>query len=120
MRVKIFRVIVMEDDPLISWQLEKQLAFLAFDNVHFLESRSQSFRYLEMHNVDLIITNLRLMDGWLTSQELQAMKTHSNHMLITTGFRNDLLQNHPNPKTSFSYLYKPYTFYQLKKFILRL
>lgn len=113
------RAVVMEDDPLISFHLRIQLATLKVRNVHFFETRSQSLQYLNRQKVDLIITNLRLLDGWLTSCDLKEIASLCNHMLILTGIRDELSQN-LSTKTSFSYLYKPYNLYQLKKSILAL
>ena len=122
MNIKNMRVAVLEDDPLISFHLQIQLSLLKVEKVFFFESRSQGLHYLNREKVDLIITNLRLIDGWLSFHELTEIASFCTPILILTGFRDDLMQCHPilSTKTSLTYLFKPYNFYQLKKSLFSL
>ena len=108
------RIILLEDDPIISWNIITQLESFGIEVNNILESKN-GLLDLEVNRNDLIVTNLRLFDGWLDEKFFHYLKTKGTTVLILTGlssnavFYKSILGN----KTHF--LYKPYTTRQLKR-----
>ncbi len=106
-------VVVVEDDPIISWNLRKQLEPLIPGGVKYFDTQEQARIYLRSNRPDLIITNLRLLDGWIEKSYYSALKSASQQILILTGLRDERL--HPDLASAgeHSFLYKPFTSLQL-------
>lgn len=107
-----YKVAVIEDDPINCWQLRRQLEFNGCQVVGHFDS------YLEAEDLlcdlfpDIIISNLKLTDGWVDDCFLNMLEGHSMHVIILTGLR-DLSLHSLFDRPFFHYLFKPYTGLQL-------
>jgi response regulator RpfG family c-di-GMP phosphodiesterase len=113
-------VVVVEDDPIIGWDLRKQLDALLPGGVQYFDSQEQTSSYLRSHQPDLIITNLRLLDGWIDKAYYTALKSASKRLLILTGLRDERLHPDLEEAGKHSFLYKPFTSLQLRSCIQNL
>ena len=113
-------VVVVEDDPIIRWDLRKQLEALIPGSVQYFDSQEQTMNYLKSHQPDLIITNLHLLDGWIGKSYYTTAKSASEHLLILTGLRDERLHPSLDSPGQHSFLYKPFTPIQLRVCIEKL
>ena len=117
MKVAGCKVVVVEDDPVISWHLDRQLAAMSCQTVTHFESKREVLEHLHTERADLMITNLRLFDGWADHDYLQLLDIEVNKLLILTGLRDENLQPELDTSTNPTFLYKPFTSLQLKNCI---
>ena len=110
-------VVVVEDDPIICWDIRRQLEALLPGAVQYFDSQEQTRTYLRSHHPDLIITNLRLLDGWIEKSYCKALKSTSEMVLILTGLRDERLHPKLDIVEKLSFLYKPFTSLQLRNCI---
>jgi DNA-binding NtrC family response regulator len=117
MRIVDCKVVVVEDDPVISWHLSRQLQACSCQSVVYFESKREVLIYLVTERADLMITNLKLFDGWANKDYLEFLDMEVDKLLILTGLRDENLQPDLENLMDPFFLYKPFTALQLKNCI---
>ncbi|MCB0685367.1 MAG: hypothetical protein KDC53_02545 [Saprospiraceae bacterium] len=109
------RIMVIEDNPVISWMLKNQLEILGAVDIRIYEDFFSAFVDLESYIPDLIITNLQALDGWIDSFDFNLLQKKSRYLLVITGLANSDL--HPvvidDSGAATGILYKPFSSPQL-------
>ena len=113
----ITHIMVIEDDPVICWDLKLQFRFIDEAKIVFFEKMADASEFLKANHPDLIITNLRLWDGWVNQNFLQQLEAVSCPLVILTGMRDKRFQPKFSNRGPTSFLYKPFTQLQLKKMV---
>jgi len=108
-----YRVAVIEDDPINCWQLRRQLESNGCQVVGQFDSYLEAESMIAELFPDIIISNLKLSDGWVDDYYLNVLEGHSLHVIILTGLRDLTLHMPVGDRTLFHYLFKPYTYLQL-------
>lgn len=114
MEIARCRIVVVEDDPVICWLLSRQFEALFCESVTYFESREEALIHLRVQEADLIISNLHLSDGWADKTYISALCAACQALLILTGLRDENLQPAFDTKLPLTFLYKPFTWLQLK------
>ena len=96
-------------------QLIEQLKAIQEVSIDTSESMNEAAIKLDKVAYSLVITNLRLMDGWVSQKFMNYLEYNDHNLLIVTGL-NDLnhlydLQKRRNTQL----LFKPFSHTQLKK-----
>lgn len=111
------KVVVVEDDAVISWHLNQQLQACSCQSVAYFESKREVLIHLITERADLMITNLKLFDGWADKDYLQFLDMEVDKLLILTGLRDENLQPDLGILINPLFLYKPFSALQLKNCI---
>jgi DNA-binding response OmpR family regulator len=110
-------VILIEDDPIISWHLTSLLSQEGIDVEMVIESKEQALKIICKHPRHFIITNLRLFDGWLTQRDLERWAVKPSNLLILTGYNSENELSAYLNLNNVKCLYKPYSRHQLMTFL---
>ncbi len=113
------RIAVAEDEPVTGWMITRQLDSLSSVSATYLDSRQELVHFMDSSSVDLIITNLRLSDGWVDDTLLRLLDTRKISVLVVTGLGHYRPEQDKNRK-HIAILLKPFTAIQLKRCIDRL
>ncbi|MCB0665365.1 MAG: hypothetical protein KDC80_06055 [Saprospiraceae bacterium] len=111
------KILLIEDDPVICWFIQSELAKRAIDEIRIYDEFFSAFETLDQFKPDLIITNLRALDGWMDSFDFHLLVRHCRFLLVMTGLSDQRL--HPFSLTQFNhgFLQKPFSSLQLKKLL---
>tara|TARA_B100000497_G_scaffold127317_1_gene168694 strand:+ start:2247 stop:2621 length:375 start_codon:yes stop_codon:yes gene_type:complete len=117
MKSKVSTLVVFEDDPIIQWQLRRQLNKMNVGKAHFYDKKSDLAKAFEINNNKTLLINLKLADGWIAEGILQSLQSHFEKIIVLTGYRNNSFVASTLIHKSISFLFKPYSEYQLKTLI---
>ena len=85
-----------------------------YRDLTIFESMVDAGPTIEQRAYDIVISNLRLLDGWIGHDFARSLTQHKTHLIILTGLGNlDLHQWDWEPIVP-TFLFKPYTLLQLK------
>lgn len=110
-------VLLIEDEPIIAWEVERKLQSWGFRNVIVKESMEESKELLHSDQCDIVISNLRLIDGWVDYDFAELLKKGNTHLILLTGLRDEELHKVDWRPIQPKFLFKPYTSFQLKQIL---
>ena len=113
-------IVVAEDDPIIAWQIKLQLDLWSNIEKKYFDDESEAAAYLRNHSPDLIITNLRLIHGWIGIELWQAINSCHCQVLVMTGLRDERLHSNISSLFSPNFLFKPFNALQFREWIIKL
>lgn len=108
---------MIEDEPVIAWELERKLNLWGFKDAIVRESMEESREILVNGSCDIVISNLKLIDGWIDHDFVQLLNQGKTHLIILTGLGNENLHELDWSPIHPSFLFKPYTSFQLKRIL---
>ncbi len=113
--MKPMKIILLEDDPIIYWDLSVQLTRL---NYQLLEEYLPLDEYLDKspaRDEDIIITNLKLDDDWIDKDCIDQLNSLNLKVVILTGLSDQRYHDLAELKVPYTLLFKPYTHLQIKR-----
>jgi DNA-binding NtrC family response regulator len=110
-------VLLIEDEPIIAWEVESKLHQWGFSNVIVKESMTDSKELLLSDQCDIVISNLRLIDGWVDYDFAELLKRGKTHLILLTGLSSKDLHKVDWSPIQPKFLFKPYTSFQLKQIL---
>ena len=108
------QVILLEDDPIISWDLTERLRGLNHVTIVADDRDSASHLWSKQGRFDIAITNLKLSDGWIDKTFVEQINDNANRVIILTGLHDESLYDLSDFTVPCAILYKPFTSLQLK------
>ena len=117
MNILLERIILVEDDPVISWQMTRQLDKLGYRILAVFSDFQEAEIEIYQHRPDLVITNLRLTDGWVDAMYLKMIVRNTHRLIICTALSNASMYLDIMNKLPISILYKPFAMCQLEKLL---
>ncbi len=117
MNILLERIILVEDDPIISWQMTRHLHKLGYRVLDVFTDYQEAEIEIYQHRPDLVISNLRLADGWVDAMYLKMIVRNTHKLIICTALSNASMYLDILHKLPISILYKPFAMCQLEKFL---
>ena len=107
-------VLILEDDVLIALQIQEELEKIGNVDYHIVDTKSAVQKFLDTQRFQLIIFNLRLIDGWLNVEHIRRLRKVSDQLLLTTGYNDLEFIESMCIKDNVRFLFKPYSLRQLR------
>ena len=108
------KILIIEDEPIISSDIIAQLYKCGNYNVEAIDNGDQINSDC-VGKYDLILCNHKLSNGWIDQLLINKLRQMSEHIVFITGIRECEKKNKSNQRDQYEILYKPFSFYQLKK-----
>ncbi len=113
------KILIIEDEPIISSDIIAQLYKCGYHDVEAIDNGDQIKSECE-GRYHLILCNHKLSDGWINQLLIKKLSQLSEHIVFITGVRECEKRNKSNHPDQYEVLYKPFSFYQLKKVLQRI
>ncbi len=114
-------VAVIEDDPIIAHHLAKILRSMNFSNIQYFDAWLDVEDWLsdvkENIPVRLIISNLKLMDGWIDDYSITLFESIADRVIIFSGLNEKFAQRTIAQLSPGAVLFKPFSSKQLRDVI---
>lgn len=108
-------VLLIEDEAIIAWEVEAKLRKWGIGYIIVKESMEESRDLLLSNHCDIIISNLRLIDGWIDYHFAELLKKGKTHLILLTGLSSMDMHKVDWRPIKPKFLFKPFTSLQLKK-----
>lgn len=108
-------IIIIEDDPIISLHISQVLASMDYDEILIFDEWKALDSILYKISCSIIISNLKLLDGWIRDYAIEQFVTISDRILILSGLNNSYSQQILAQINPGGVLFKPFSVGQLKK-----
>ncbi len=105
-------VLLIEDDPIIAYWMEKTMDKWGDFEITVCDESEEYKEKKEYPFFDIVLCNLKLVDGWMPRSTIENIKKRTNRFIILSGLADDsyydLYKNH-------EHILKPFNEVQLKK-----
>lgn len=108
-------IIIIEDDPIISLHISQVLASMDYDEILIFDEWKALDSLLYKISCSIIISNLKLLDGWIRDYTIEQFVTASDRILILSGLNNSYSEQILTQINPGGVLFKPFSAGQLKK-----
>lgn len=85
---------------------------------HFM-GYEEGVQYMSNHDCDIVVTNLKLEEGWVSKEEFERLYHLCNHIIVVTGLGDISYSNEVFGDLKFHFLSKPYTKNQFEACLLQ-
>ena len=101
---KVQRILIVEDEPLIAFDNEYFLKSAGYDVVAAVDGAPAAVAYIAAHDLDLVLTDMRLSDGGSGRDVANAARAKQTPLVLVTGSAPD-----DAGEIALGVLAKPYT-----------
>lgn len=109
-------ILILEDDVIIRWHLQQILKSLEMTSFKSFDSFEQAEIVLLSETFNLIITNLKLEDGWVPEQFIKTCQRKCNLLIFLTG-HNSNITSFLGGSGPVRILNKPFNEFQLRRLL---
>ncbi len=113
-------VVVVEDDPILAWRLMQQLKKQGYRVVAHFDEFLDAESSIHSYQTDLVITNLKLSDGWVDDHYIEVMTYYADQVLIITAINWPHISDDLIEELSIHQLHKPFTEQQFRNSLLEI
>ena len=118
--MKQLKAILVEDDPLISTDLVRQLAVQNVDTVAVYDSSKWLSENRSSDAVDLIITNMKLSNGWTDQLYFDQIQKKAKPLMILTGLADSVYRPKIDASCQHTYCFKPFNVVNIRRALSKL
>ena len=109
-------VLILEDDPVIAWQLKIELTKLGYP-IHSLANNEIDVDSISVFGELIVLCNLKLLSGWVSEGFIKEIYKRTDQLIILTGLTDPNLMPPILKNLAVSYLNKPFNTVQLRNCI---
>ena len=107
-------ILILEDEPIVSEFIARSIHQRGNANIRTVSEFADASRVTEQWNAQILILNLKLLDGWISTKWLEGLLAQNvKKIVIASGGRSSDIPDYLCIDNRTSLLPKPFTAHQL-------